>query len=71
MGRFSSKTPIMVSSENLGALEIALAFGLVLFGIALTQGYIYYKRSSGDRRFIKILVRTVQSFKLAKPTFLA
>lgn len=58
----------MVSAENLGALEIALAFGLMLYGTALTQGYIYYKRSSGDRRFLRILVRTIKSFNLTRLT---
>lgn len=56
MVRFSSKEPLMVDPGNLGALEIALAFGLVLYGIGLTQGYIYYRRSSNDRKFLKILV---------------
>jgi len=68
MGRFSSRIPVMVSAENLGALEIALALGLMLYGTALTQGYIYYKRSSGDRRFLKIFVGVLLFLETAHST---
>jgi hypothetical protein len=38
---------IVESNGNLGSVEIAIFIGLVLFGIALSQGYTYF-RLSGD-----------------------
>lgn len=46
----------LVSSRNLGSMEIALAIALILFGALLVQVHSYYKGFSNDRLFIKVLV---------------
>ncbi|TFK34328.1 hypothetical protein BDQ12DRAFT_669506 [Crucibulum laeve] len=63
----SGTLPSVESNGDYGALEVGTAISLVLFGVALTQGYIYYHRCEGDRIFMKsfvallLLLETCQS----------
>jgi hypothetical protein len=50
-------TVIDAVGVNLGSMEIALAIGLTLFGIVLTQGYTYFRTCEQDRISLKALVR--------------
>lgn len=47
---------ILVSNEDLGAVEVATFVALVLFGISLSQGYNYYHKWSEDSTRMKVLV---------------
>jgi hypothetical protein len=50
---------VLVSNEDLGAVEVATFIALVLFGISLSQGYSYYHRWSEDSKRMKFLVSRV------------
>ncbi|KAF8166834.1 hypothetical protein BJ912DRAFT_1048826 [Pholiota molesta] len=50
---------VLVSNEDLGAVEVATFIALILFGISLSQGYNYYHRWSEDSRRMKFLVGTI------------
>lgn len=56
MGRFSDTTFELVSPGVLGAVSLGLNIGLILFGVALVQTYIYYSERPDDSRYLKILV---------------
>ncbi|KAF8148844.1 hypothetical protein B0H34DRAFT_200483 [Crassisporium funariophilum] len=51
------------SIPNLGALEIASFFSVLLFGVLLSQGYTYFRRSRNDRIGLKLLVVIVLSLE--------
>ncbi|KAF8972021.1 hypothetical protein BDZ97DRAFT_1913273 [Flammula alnicola] len=51
-----SQTFLLQSNENLGAVEITTFISLVLFGISLSQGYTYFRRSGQDRPSLKAFV---------------
>lgn len=54
---FKSEIFVLQSDGNLGAVEVATFFSLVLYGISLSQGYTYFLQSAkGDKPFLKALV---------------
>ncbi|PPQ78489.1 hypothetical protein CVT25_011830 [Psilocybe cyanescens] len=46
----------VVSDENLGAMQIATFLSLILFGVSLSQGYTYFRRSRSDRTSLKLML---------------
>ncbi|KAF8972054.1 hypothetical protein BDZ97DRAFT_1782964 [Flammula alnicola] len=63
---------VLESNENLGAVEITTFLSLILYGVSLSQGYTYFRRSaSEDRLTLKLLVsvllllETFHSFTVA------
>lgn len=52
-------TVIDAVGVNLGSMEIALAIGLTLFGIVLTQGYTYFRTCEQDRISLKALAAVI------------
>ena len=50
---------VLQSNGNLGAVEVATFFSLVLYGISLSQGYTYFlENAKHDRLSLKALVST-------------
>lgn len=50
---------VLQSNGNLGAVEVATFFSLVLYGISLSQGYTYFLENAKlDRLALKALVST-------------
>jgi len=47
---------LVESNANLGAVEIATFLSLILFGVSLSQGYTYFRRSEDDRLALKLMV---------------
>ena len=48
---------LLESAGNLGAVEVATFLRLALYGVSLSQGYTYFKRSKNDRFSLKLMVR--------------
>ncbi|KAJ7166207.1 hypothetical protein C8R46DRAFT_1276068 [Mycena filopes] len=49
---------------NLGVMEIGLFISLVLFGVVVQQGYVYFNNCRSDRAGLKLLVGTVLLLEL-------
>ncbi len=50
---------VLQSNGNLGTVEVATFFSLVLYGIFLSQGYTYFlENAKDDRLALKALVST-------------
>jgi hypothetical protein len=47
------------SNEDLGAVEIATFLGLILFGVSLSQGYTFFRRSGEERLSLKLMVSSL------------
>ncbi|KDR71100.1 hypothetical protein GALMADRAFT_804846 [Galerina marginata CBS 339.88] len=56
---------LVESNGNLGAVEVATFLSLILYGVSLSQGYTYFRRSGDDRLSLKLMV----SFLLCLETF--
>ncbi|KDR71099.1 hypothetical protein GALMADRAFT_804733 [Galerina marginata CBS 339.88] len=52
----STGTLVLQSDENLGSVQVTTFLSLILFGIVLAQGYIYFWLKFDDRRALKLLV---------------
>ncbi|PPQ76665.1 hypothetical protein CVT26_013958 [Gymnopilus dilepis] len=46
---------LLESAGNLGAVEVATFLSLALYGVSLSQGYTYFKRSKNDRFSLKLM----------------
>ncbi|KAF8972037.1 hypothetical protein BDZ97DRAFT_1782826 [Flammula alnicola] len=56
---------VVESNGNLGAVEITTFLSLILYGVSLSQGYTYFRRSASDDRLaLKLLVRCLSPFAL-------
>jgi 1,4-dihydroxy-2-naphthoate octaprenyltransferase len=42
--------------QNLGAMEIGVFLSLIMFGVVVVQGYVYFQNSGPDRTGLKLLV---------------
>jgi len=47
------------SNGDLGAVEIATFLGLILYGVSLSQGYTFFKRSAEEKLSLKLMVSSL------------
>lgn len=50
---------ILDANHTLGALELGCFCSLVLFGVLVTQGYVYFQSYATDRPALKILASSL------------
>lgn len=47
---------VLQTSDNLGAMEIGTFVGLILYGVTLAQGYVYFAKYKSDPVYMRAMV---------------